>query len=51
MLTEKGMENKVTLTKLGVLPNGRYLEVCNPKEIRFQGGHESCLQIFDTGEG
>lgn len=38
-------------SKLGVLPNGRHLEVCNPEEIRFQGGHESCLQIFDTGEG
>lgn len=38
-------------SKRGVLPNGRHLEVCNPEEIRFQGGHESCLQIFDTGEG
>lgn len=49
VLSEEGLESKMTLNQV-FFQMASAAEVCNPEETGFQGGHESCLQIFDMGE-
>lgn len=49
VLSEEGLESEMTLNQVFFQMAGA-AEVCNPEETRFQGGRESCLQIFDMGE-